>query len=79
MEDLTSHPGGFNPGTHWIGGWVGPQVGLNAMEKRKNLYCRDSNPGLRVRSLSAYRLSYPVKTTACVVTVVNIEVTVLWD
>jgi hypothetical protein len=23
------------PGTHWIGGWVGPRVGLNAVEKRK--------------------------------------------
>jgi hypothetical protein len=23
------------PGTHWIGSWVGPRAGLDAMEKRK--------------------------------------------
>jgi hypothetical protein len=23
------------PGTHWIGRWVGPKVGLDAVEKRK--------------------------------------------
>jgi hypothetical protein len=23
------------PGTHWIGGWVGPRAGVEAMEKRK--------------------------------------------
>jgi hypothetical protein len=23
------------PGTHWIGGWVGPRVGLDALEKGK--------------------------------------------
>jgi hypothetical protein len=27
------------PGTHFIGGWVCPRVGLNAVEKRKNLHC----------------------------------------
>jgi hypothetical protein len=26
------------PGTHWIGGWVGPRAGVNtAVVKRKNL------------------------------------------
>jgi hypothetical protein len=25
------------PGTHWIGGWVGPRAGLDAVEKRKFL------------------------------------------
>jgi hypothetical protein len=23
------------PGNHWMGGWVGPRPGLDAMEKRK--------------------------------------------
>jgi hypothetical protein len=38
-------PGERIPGTHWIGGWVGPSVGLNAVEWRK-IYCscRESNP-----------------------------------
>jgi hypothetical protein len=37
----TSRPGRFIPrksalGTHWIGGWVGPRAGLDAVVKRKN-------------------------------------------
>jgi hypothetical protein len=33
-------PGSFNPrerapGTHWIGGWVGPRAGLDTVVKRK--------------------------------------------
>jgi hypothetical protein len=37
-----SFPGSFTagekaPGTHWIGGWVGPRAGLDAAEKRKFL------------------------------------------
>jgi hypothetical protein len=41
-EWSVSHNGHFTPGeialgTHWIGGWVGPKVGLNIVEKRKIL------------------------------------------
>jgi hypothetical protein len=50
------------PGTHWIGYWVGPRVGLDDMEKRKFL----TLTGLELRPLgrptcsqSLYRLSYP--------------------
>jgi hypothetical protein len=37
---LASRPGRFTPqgksfGTHWIGGWVGPRVILDAMVKKK--------------------------------------------
>jgi hypothetical protein len=28
-------PGERAPGTHWIGGWVGPRAGLDDVEKRK--------------------------------------------
>jgi hypothetical protein len=24
------------PGNHWIGGWVGPRIGVGAVPKRKN-------------------------------------------
>jgi hypothetical protein len=35
------------PDTHWIGGWVGPRVGLDTVVKRKSPSpCRDSNPWL---------------------------------
>jgi ribosome modulation factor len=34
----------FNPGNHWIGGWVGPRAGLEAV-KRKSCPCQESNPG----------------------------------
>jgi hypothetical protein len=30
-------PGETAPGTHWIGGWVGPRAGLDYVEKRKFL------------------------------------------
>jgi hypothetical protein len=31
------------PGTHWIGGWVDPRVGLDDVDNRKFLTLRDSN------------------------------------
>jgi hypothetical protein len=53
-EWSASRPGRFNfkevvPGTHWIRGWVGPRGGLDALEKRKILHCRKSNPGRPAR------------------------------
>jgi hypothetical protein len=46
-------PGRFTPrerapGTHWIGGWVDPRGGLDAVEKRKFL----PPPGLELRDYS---------------------------
>jgi hypothetical protein len=33
------------PGTYWVGGWVGPRAGLDAVAKRKiPIPCRESNP-----------------------------------
>jgi hypothetical protein len=32
-----SRPGRFILGTHWIGGWMGPSVGQDDVEKRKFL------------------------------------------
>jgi hypothetical protein len=52
-------PGERAPGTHWIGGWVGPGAGLDAEDKRKIVHCPKSNPGRPARSPSLYRLSYP--------------------
>jgi hypothetical protein len=31
------HLGEIVPGTHWIGGWVGPAAGLDAVKYRKIL------------------------------------------
>jgi hypothetical protein len=39
--------------------WVGPWVGLEAVEKRNILHCRESNPGPLDRSPLLHRLSYP--------------------
>jgi hypothetical protein len=47
------------PGTHCIGRWIDPKAGLDAVEKRKILHCRESNAGRPARSPSLYRLSYP--------------------
>jgi hypothetical protein len=41
-------PGKEPPGTHWIGGWVGPRAGMDDLEKRKFL----TLPGLELRTLS---------------------------
>jgi hypothetical protein len=40
-------PGERAPGTHWIGGWVGPRTGLDDMEKRNVL----ALPGLELLPL----------------------------
>jgi len=38
-------PVGGSPGTHWIGGWVGPTSGLDAVAKRKkNLHLQGITP-----------------------------------
>jgi hypothetical protein len=47
------------PGTHWIGGWVGPKAGLDAGARGKILWpCRGSNPDRPARSHTLYCLSY---------------------
>jgi len=40
------------PGTHCIGGWVGPRAGLDGCGKSRSH--RDSNPGLKVRCKSNF-------------------------
>jgi hypothetical protein len=53
-------PGRFTPGTHWIVGWVGSRVGLDAVEYRKiSCRCQESNIGRPDSSSSPYRLDYP--------------------
>jgi len=37
-------PGKEHPGNHWIGGWVGPVAGLDAVEKNKIASPRRSRP-----------------------------------
>jgi hypothetical protein len=48
-------PAERDPGTHLIGGWVGPTAGLDAVVKRKKCLpcpCKESNPGEKKRQLS---------------------------
>jgi len=59
LEEVSGqlHGGRFTAGdrtheTHWIGGWVGPRVGLDAVARRKILsLCRETNRGDPARSL----------------------------
>jgi hypothetical protein len=50
--------GEIAPGTHWIGGWVGPRIGQDAVEKRKSVHCRESNPGRATRSEQIYNYNF---------------------
>jgi hypothetical protein len=52
-------PGESAPGTHWMGGWKGPRIGLNDVKKRKllTLLGLKLQPlGRPARSQSLYRL-----------------------
>jgi hypothetical protein len=51
---VTINPEERAPGANWIGGWLGPRVGLDVVEKRKIL----SNPGRAAHSPSLYRPTY---------------------
>jgi hypothetical protein len=42
-EWSASHLGRFTPGSHWIGGWVGPRTGLGDVEKGNSWRYWDSN------------------------------------
>ena len=50
-------PPGKRPGTHCVGGWVGPQAGLDRCGKSRPTGIR--SPDRPVRSESIYRLRYP--------------------
>jgi hypothetical protein len=62
-EWSASRPWHFTTGertldTDWIGGWVDPRAGMDAVEKRKILQCRAWNPGRPARSPSLYWLNH---------------------
>jgi hypothetical protein len=56
-----SRPCRFTPrvtssGTDWIGGWVGPRVGLGSTQEKKICPCQESNPGCPARSYTDWAL-----------------------
>jgi hypothetical protein len=56
-EWSASLPGRFTPGTHLIGGWVGPRASLDVEKYRKmSCPCRKSKPRCPALSPSLYRL-----------------------
>jgi len=55
-----SRPGRFTtvvraPGTHWIGGWMGPRAGLEAVARGKNPLIPPGIYGIEIWSLFAWR------------------------
>jgi hypothetical protein len=68
MKMSATRRGRFTPGkrapsdSHWIGSWVGPRGGLNAVEKLKIFCpCQESNPGRPARSPLLYQLNNETK------------------
>jgi hypothetical protein len=49
-------PAGKRPGTHCVGGWVGPKAGLDGCGKS---HLQQGLPDRPALSESLYRLSYP--------------------
>jgi hypothetical protein len=79
-EWSASRPFRFTPGTHWIGGWVGPRSGLDAMMKRKKSHhcpCTELNPSYPARSLLPTLAELPQLLTDGFSRVRRIEVTTL--
>jgi hypothetical protein len=65
---LAALPLGKAPGTHWIGGWVGPGVDLDDVEKRKllTLLGLELRPlGLPERGQLLYRLRQSGSAVSC--------------
>jgi hypothetical protein len=60
-----SRPGRFTPGTHWIGGWMGPRAGLDDLEDKKFLALpvRELKPSHSTSSVNSLneKLFYPPK------------------
>jgi hypothetical protein len=50
------YPRGKNPDTHWIGGWVSRNAGLDAVAKISILPFRESNPGFPARCLVTIKI-----------------------
>jgi hypothetical protein len=51
-------PWKWAPGTHWIGGWVGPRVSWTPWRREISCPYQEFNPGCPACSQSLYRLSY---------------------
>jgi hypothetical protein len=67
------------PGTHWIGGWVGPRAGLDAGARRKILCpCRGSNPDRPARSQTLYCLSYRISPYTTIIMTISTVKLSLW-
>jgi hypothetical protein len=50
---------------------MGPRNDLDAVEKRKILLCRESNPGSTAHSPPLYRLSYPGSITLIMISLMG--------
>jgi hypothetical protein len=71
------YPWEWTPGTHWIGGWVGPRAGLDAGAGRKILCpCQGSNPNRPAHSQTLYCLIYSTLHNWCYILFVSVIVCV---
>jgi hypothetical protein len=59
-SELGFTPGEIAPGTHWIGGWMGPSASLDAVEKRQILPLPGIEPRPSSRSPSQLRKMFKI-------------------
>jgi hypothetical protein len=73
------YPREKTPGTHWIGGWVGPRAGLDAGAGRQSLCpCRGSNLDRPAHSQTLYRLTYRGSTSCILLNIRPINEFITW-
>jgi hypothetical protein len=54
---------------HWIGNWVGSRIGLNTVDMRQILQCRESKPDRPAHRPPLYRLNYRAPNLPCSFTI----------
>jgi hypothetical protein len=65
------------PGTHWIGGWVGPRTGLDVMEEKKNLaLVGHRTPAVQPVACTDWDISVLLRPVPCSYSLISYPITI---